>query len=246
MRLHVLGYWGTYPGPGEATTGFLVETDTEKILLDCGSGVLAQLFHICDIPDLTGVVITHHHHDHVADLGVLSYSLLLARLRGTRTEELPFYMPPGEASLMRSLRGEPLIALREIDETSHVNVGDVTISFARTIHPVPCLAVRMEHNGKRFVFSADSAQSDTLTAFAADADLFLCEASMYAGQEEEAKRTGHLTAPQAGQTAAAAGARKLVLTHYPHYGDHNDLREQASAAFGGEVELVRTRAVLSV
>jgi ribonuclease BN (tRNA processing enzyme) len=212
-----------------------VETDSEKVLLDCGSGVLSQLFKLCDFRDLSAVIITHHHHDHTADLGVLGYRALLARLQGERSARLPIYMPEGPADLMREFEQEPLIDLQKIDASSKLQIGGLTVSFARTEHPVYCVACRFEHRGQVFVFSADSSDCEGLRTIANGADLFVCEASMYDGQEEAARKAGHLTAGQAGALAREAGVRHLALTHYPHYGDIDKLISQAAAAFGEDV-----------
>ncbi|WP_067933858.1 MBL fold metallo-hydrolase [Alicyclobacillus kakegawensis] len=246
MKVHVLGFWGTYPEAGEATTGFLLESGDERILLDCGSGVLAQLFHVCPVERLTGVVITHHHHDHNADLGVLAYALLQARLSGRRTAPLPMYMLPGPGGLMEELRREPLIRLHTLKPDESVSVGGVSFTFAPTQHPVPCLAVRAEAEGRVFAFSADSSLVPELLQVARAADLFICEASMFDGQEKQAVHAGHLTARQAGQLAREAEAARLALTHYPHEGDISKLVQQAEAAYGRGVERLFTRQVLEV
>jgi ribonuclease BN (tRNA processing enzyme) len=240
MKIHVLGYWGTYPAPGEATTGFLVETERAKVLIDCGSGVLSQLFKVCDIPDLSAVIVTHHHHDHTADLGTLGYAVLLSRITNQRTCKLPVYMPAGNPAVEEEFQSEPLIDWVRIVEGSQVLIEDLEVSFARTRHAVYCLALRMVSQGKTFVFSADSSYCQSLVEIARGADLFLCETSMYAQQVHEAEQTGHLTAEQAGRLAKEAGAARLVITHYPHYGDVKQLGEQASAAFGKPVEMVST------
>ncbi|MCL6598870.1 MAG: MBL fold metallo-hydrolase [Alicyclobacillus macrosporangiidus] len=247
MEIHVLGFWGTYPGPGEATTGFLLQTDEgRQVLLDCGSGVLAQLFKITSVHALDAVIVTHHHFDHAADLGVLQYALLLARLRGERTRPLEIYMPHGPAELERAFHNEPLANLQRLDASSRLEIAGLQASFARTEHPVECLAVRLEGNGKVFAFSADSALSPVLEQVAQGADLFVCEASMYDGQEEEARQAGHVTARQAGEVAKRAGAKRLAITHYPHYGDLNVLQRQASEGFGRPVERLHTLQRLTV
>lgn len=246
LRIHVLGYWGAYPNPGEATTGYLIETDDAKLLLDCGSGVFAQMGQICSVSDLSGVVITHHHHDHTADLGVLGYAVLLSRLLNQQTKPLPVYMPAGRPDLTSQFETEPMIELNTLNEQSVLNVEGLTIRFTRTEHPVFCLAVRIEYEGKVFAFSADASFSTGLVEAARNADLFLCEASMYDGQEEAALQAGHLTAGQAGTLARTAGSKRLVLTHYPHYGDLQVLKQQAEQHFQGSVEMVQTRQVLTV
>ncbi|MNC74529.1 ribonuclease Z [compost metagenome] len=46
-----------------------------------------------------------------------------------------------------------------------------------------------------------------------------------------------MTAAEAGRLAAKAGAKRLVLTHLPHFGELSQLREEAAAEFGGEIIL---------
>lgn len=246
MQVQVLGYWGTYPEAGEATTGFLIEDDGRKILLDCGSGVLSQLFKVASLAELDAVVITHHHHDHVADLGVLSYSLLLARLQQSRSTPLPIFLPRVDTPAVRDLQDEPMANVRWIDDASIVKVGDTTLRFVRTSHPVYCLAPRFESAGKSLVFSADSSWNEDLLQHAEGADLFLCEASMYAGMEQQAKDAGHLTSRQAGEMAARSQVKQLAITHYPHYGDLDLLVSEAAAAFGKPVVRVGTLSTLSL
>lgn len=72
MKVKILGYWGGYPSAGGATAGYLVTTDEGHILLDCGSGVMSKLPAEVKVEDLSGVILSHLHHDHMADLGVLA------------------------------------------------------------------------------------------------------------------------------------------------------------------------------
>ncbi|MCF0136874.1 MAG: ribonuclease Z [Oscillospiraceae bacterium] len=69
--------------------------------------------------------------------------------------------------------------------------------------------------GLRVVFSGDTAPCEALVNAAAGADLLVCDAT-YAEDEQAplAERYGHCTFTQAAETARAAGARRLWLTHY--------------------------------
>lgn len=42
MKVTVIGCWGGYPAAKEASSGYLLEHDGYKILMDCGSGVLSH------------------------------------------------------------------------------------------------------------------------------------------------------------------------------------------------------------
>lgn len=246
VKVHILGAWGAYPEAGEATTGLLLEEGDTRILIDCGSGVLAQLFKEYQMRDLSALIVTHHHHDHTADLGVFTYALLISRLTKQREEKLPVYMPDGPKDRIHSFQKERLAALQLVHAKSKVRVGEVDLSFVETIHPVPCLAIRAVCRDKVFVFSADTSYSEKVIALASGADVFLCESSMYAGMEADAKKAGHVTAPQAGEMAQQAGAKRLLLTHFPHYGNLEDLVAQAKTTFDGVVERVHTGMVVEV
>jgi len=64
-------------------------------------------------------------------------------------------------------------------------------------------------------YSGDSGPSDALPKLAADADLFLCEATLLAPNPEGGTR-GHLAATEAVEAFEESGAKRLLLTHRPH------------------------------
>lgn len=89
--------------------------------------------------------------------------------------------------------------------------------------------------GQKVAFVMDTALCDAAYELAAGVDLLVCEATFLSEDEDLARRYGHLTAAQAGQLAAAAGARRLVLTHYSQrYGDE-ELFAQEARAYHGDV-----------
>jgi ribonuclease BN (tRNA processing enzyme) len=59
-------------------------------------------------------------------------------------------------------------------------------------------------------YSGDTGPTPALVELARDADIFLCEATL---NKPEGEPHGHLTAEEAREIAAAAGARRLLLTH---------------------------------
>ena len=65
MKMTVVGFWGGFPEAGEATSGYLFEHDGFLLLVDCGSGVLAQLQKYITPSHIDAVVLSHYHHDHV-------------------------------------------------------------------------------------------------------------------------------------------------------------------------------------
>jgi ribonuclease Z len=86
----------------------------------------------------------------------------------------------------------------------------------------------------------DTRLCDAAFALADGADMLVCESTFAQSEAALARDYGHLTAGQAGQIAAQARARLLVLTHFSQRYEPDDgqrLAGEAAAAFGGEVVL---------
>jgi ribonuclease BN (tRNA processing enzyme) len=96
-------------------------------------------------------------------------------------------------------------------------------------HPSPDYAVSAECEGKRFVYSGDTAWNDDLVSFAKGADLLLLDAGFL--EKDWSEDAPHMNAAQCGVAAAMAGAKKLLLTHFwPDY-DLKDLVDETAAKF---------------
>src|SRR6266487_3427467 len=95
MRLTVLGCSGSLPGPARAASGYLVEADDVRLVMDLGNGTLARLQTVMDPFDLTAALFSHLHPDHCADITAL---ILVRRYHpqppfDTRKRRLPVYAP---------------------------------------------------------------------------------------------------------------------------------------------------------
>jgi ribonuclease Z len=90
-----------------------------------------------------------------------------------------------------------------------------------------------EHRaGQRMAFVMDTGEGDAAVALAQRADLLVCESTFSQADEVLARRYRHLTAVDAARTARAAGARRLVLTHFSQrYADSRVLQEEAATIF---------------
>ncbi|MGD9305890.1 MAG: MBL fold metallo-hydrolase [Desulfobacterales bacterium] len=233
----VIGWWGAYPNANEATAGYLLQSGESNILLDCGSGVLALLQNYIELQHLDAVVISHYHWDHIADIGCLQYANRVLLDLEKRQKPLQIYGHTQDDHFSR-LTYLTYTQAQEISATRKLEIGDFIFQFSQNVHPDPCLSMRIQKDNKVVVYITDTEWSDNLIAIARDADLLLCESSLY--DEFLGMIPGHLTAGQAGAIAAAAGVKHLVLNHLPHYGDHRRLVAQAREKFNGQVELAAT------
>ncbi|MET1072821.1 MAG: MBL fold metallo-hydrolase [Umezawaea sp.] len=90
-QVTVLGSCGAYPEPGRACSGFLVEWDGFRLVLDLGYATLPRLLDHCPDGAVDAVVITHEHPDHCIDL----HGLFRTRFYGGEGSKLPLYCAPG-------------------------------------------------------------------------------------------------------------------------------------------------------
>ncbi len=241
MQITVLGYWGAYPAAGEATSGYLLQGKSKIILIDCGSAVLSQLQRYIELSDLDAVIITHYHADHIADIHCLQYAVMIDTLRGKRQNILPIYAH-NEDKQFEGLTYREYTEGVAIRSESNLLIDDFDFSFIKTVHPDPCLAVKITQLKKTITYTADTEYFDGLVDFARYSDILLSEASLY--REYENKVPGHLSAAQAGKLAAEAQAGELILTHLPRYGDHKQLIKESREYFKNRIQLAESGLII--
>ncbi len=249
VRVTVLGGAAACPNPGQGCSAYLLDTAGQRILLDCGADTLATLQQYARLDALDGVLISHLHADHVLDLVPLRYGLKY--MPGLVRRPLPLWMPPGGRVFLAGLasalaRGEEgaegffdeVFVIAEYAPDDQLQLGEFRIRFQPTHHYIPCWAFRIEVEGRVIVYLADTGPDPNLVPFSERADLLICEATFREAPVEHRPGTrGHLTAREAGELAAAAGVRRLVLTHYWASLRVDELRHQAEDAFGQPVEV---------
>ncbi len=246
LRLTVLGCTGSYPGPDQACSGYLVRGGGEVIMVDSGPGTVAALQHHVGLGELTAMVISHHHPDHWSDLGVLRVALRY----GLGVEGLRVYGTAETLDIAAHLVGHDLAPTLDwvvVGGGDQVSQGPVKIRFAATDHYVPTVAVRVELEGRSLVYSADTGPGWSLSELGPAPEVALVEATLLAEQRQGLDADLlHLSASEAGEMALAAGCRRLLLTHQPPGADREAYRLEAEAAFGSSVELVRPHATYTV
>lgn len=221
MQLTVVGSSPAWPNPGGAQSGYLVEDDGRRLLMDCGAGVLARLREPSGWPLVDAIAITHFHLDHWADLVPWVWGALFGPGREAPRPEV--WVARGGIDHLSHLGGHfgwpdmfaQAFELREFDGGRPFAAAGLEVTAIRVLHySIETYGFRVRNGNALLAYSGDSGPCDELVEVARDADLFICEATLARPDSEGAER-GHLAAEEACDTFTASGARRLVLTHRP-------------------------------
>lgn len=249
MRLTIIGCSGSFPGPDSPASSYLVEHEGFRLVLDLGNGALGPLQRYCDLSAVGAVCLSHLHADHCLDL--CGYWVAQTYGPDGPGPRIPVYGPAGTAGRMAQAYGldEHPGMTRAFDfgtlEPGTREIGPFRVTLAHMNHPVETFGFRVEQGGRALAYSADTGTCPALVELASQADLLLCEASFLTGPDPIPDM--HLTARQAAEHAARAGAAWLVLTHLVPWNDQQrTLAEASASSFSGPISLAAPGQVIEV
>lgn len=240
MDLTVLGSSGTWPGPGEATCGYLVRHDGFCLWMDAGTGTFAELQRHISIGEIDAIVITHSHPDHFVDV----YPCFYARHYGGLGEPALPLIGPADfyahfADLVSEAGRDVASIAFDYRETAPGDVhqlGPFSVeAFAMEHLGIGALGYRVEAEGAVLAYTGDSGPTPEVIKLATGADVFVCEATW---QDANDLLPFHMSARQAGEHATQAGVGRLLLTHiWPTLDKAVTLVEAREAFTTGPVDL---------
>jgi ribonuclease BN (tRNA processing enzyme) len=243
VKVTVLGCSGSVPGPASPASGYLIEADGYRLLMDLGNGAFGALQRYVEPADIDAIVISHLHADHFIDLTAYVVALRYGgdghRLRGP-DKRIPLVGVAGTRDRLEAAY-DPLtrkLGLHELFSFATPSTGELgpfRMSYALMNHPTPTNAIRIEWNDRSLVYSADTGECDKLVELADGADVLLCEASV--GPDEDLVPDLHMTGRMAGEHADRAGVDRLIVTHVPPWNSPQVAADEAAAAFHGVVEI---------
>jgi ribonuclease BN (tRNA processing enzyme) len=248
VRLTVLGGCGAWPAADQACSGYLVEHDGFRLLVDPGYAVVPRLFRRIPPGEIDAVFVTHGHPDHCANLN----PLLRARVMSDdRIPPLPVFAPSHALTAVLALdRKQWLgasIRLHEFTPGSDFAIGPFSAETRMLPHTLPNAGLRLSTGGHTIAYTGDTGPSPEIVTLARDADLLLAEASYVDDDDMPSDLRADLsTARQAGQHAAEANVGRLVLTHFIPGTDPDAAANAARASYPGEVSLATSGLMVEV
>lgn len=233
MDLTVIGHWAPFPRTGESCSGYLLKYQNTSILLDCGHSVFSSLGKYFDYKQLNGVIISHFHPDHFADLYALRHAMGAALKAGQRKTPLDVFMPDepeADFQYWKKVQEFNLIPIKN----GTVQWRDFCLDFYPMSHSLPTFAARITGDACLF-YTADTRLVEENIDLAEEVDLMLAEASFLEMEAEAAHQLGHMTAVEAGYWAEMSSAPVLIATHlWPGYAVE-DIRKQARKFYCGDL-----------
>ncbi len=245
----------------------VVRIDGSSYVVDCGNGVADQFVRAgLALSSLRGVFISHHHSDHVADVGNL---LWLAWSQLARP--VPVFGPPPLADTIRHFLAmarydidlrvadegrTPLDELIEIHEicTDGVVFSDdrVTVRTAHVDHPPleHAFAYRLDASDRSITISGDTRPCDALVDLARGSDVLVHEvlhepaidalvATHLGTTIRRHLLASHTLSDQVGEVAKRADVDTLVLSHFVPADDTvDDETWRAGAARGFDRRII--------
>ena len=264
VEITLLGTGSPMPSPDRAGPATLISAGDEHYLVDAGRGVLMRLAAAgLGAPNLSAVLITHLHSDHITDLNDVITTRWVMTFEPT---PLTIVGPVGTKVVVEHILAslEPDVGYRiahhdDLDAPPYVDVIEVTegdvdlpgavrISCAPTDHrPVePSIAFRFEHQDVSVVAAGDTVPCPGLDSLCAGADALVhtvIRKDIIANlplQRIKDTLDYHSSPEEAARTADRGGVGTLVLTHYVPpipAGGGDDWRALATQHFTGRVEL---------
>ena len=269
MRITILGSGSPLPDPNRAGPSTLVQAGGASLLVDCGRGALMRLAAAGgSVQNLTAVLITHLHSDHITDLNDVitsrwALSLAPNPLRvvgpeGTgRVVERTLTMLEDDIGYRLEhhddLTEPPQVEVTEVnDGPVDLGVAGIVVTAAPTEHaPVrPTVGYRFEAEEAVAAIAGDTVPCEGLDRLVGGVGVYV----QTTVRRDQIEAIGiprmvdvldyHSTIEQAAQTATRNGVRTLVLTHLvppppPDSPGEAEWAALAAESFDGEVVVAR-------
>lgn len=242
-KLIILGTSNAVATEGHENAHMVLVGSTRTLMIDCVSSPLLRLRRAgVAFDQVTDLILTHFHPDHVSGVPLLLMDMwLLGRRKPLQIYGLSYTLERVQTMMdlygwsswpdffpvsFETVPGEELTKVLENE--------DFRVLSSPVRHLIPTIGLRIEATAgqKVIAYSCDTEPSDEVARLAAGADILIHEAA--------GRGRGHSSAQQAAEVARQAEAGRLLLIHYPTgTGNPADLIEAAKTAFQGDVDLAQ-------
>lgn len=169
MKLTVIGNYGPYPTKQATATSCYLLEDKVTMLLDFGSGAIANLSGVFDICKVDYIFISHLHYDHTSDLLPLRYLL------HDKHKKIKIITEFNDIEYYKILFDTPEFEVINVDRNSTLLLNGLEVSFFRTAHPQKNLGIKIKGE-KTFTYTGDTSYYKGLENDLKGSDVVLIDA----------------------------------------------------------------------
>ena len=262
MRVTLLGTGTPFPNAERFGSAVLVEVAAQKLLFDCGRGVVIRLTQAGVSPQaMDDLFLTHLHSDHVVGIP----DLWLSGWFLGRSEPLPIWGPQGTSSMaehlaqafsfdihIRQTAPDPLTAkgveidAKEVAQGETYNDGSTRVSAFLVDHGTvkPAFGYRVDSGGHSVVISGDTKFCQNLIDFAKGADCLLHAAWSAGWKNSTPPSKRSIASPEDAGRVFSMVKPKLAVVY--HYKDEEGLEDAVRKEYKGTFVIARDLMVINV
>jgi len=254
IKITILGSGTCVPSLKRSSCSVLIQTGSSRLLLDSGPGTMRRLLEAgSSIFDISHIFYSHFHPDHTSEF--VPFIFATKYPDGSR-RKTPLTVGGGQGFLdfyekLKGAYGSWIELAPELLNTIEFNnkkrdyrqFEDFSVETAPVAHNEESIAYRITSaDGYSAVYTGDTDHSESIIDLAQKTDVLICECAL----PDKLRVPGHLTPSLAGDLAARAEVRKLVLTHFYPECEKADIEAECRKTYSGPLVLAEDLMQLEV
>lgn len=254
INVTILGSGTCVPSLKRSSCSVLMQVGNSELLFDSGPGTMRRLLEAqTTIFDISHIFYSHFHPDHSGEFVPFIFA---TKYPDGSQRSTPLTAAGGLGFLdfyeeLKTVYGQwielapGLLNVMEFDNKrpDGRQFEDFTLNTAPVAHNEESIAYRITSaDDHSVVYTGDTDYTDTIIELAKETDLLICECAL----PDSYRVKGHLTPSLAGDLAAKANARKLVLTHFYPQCDQADIAAECRKTYSGPLVLAEDLMQLKV
>jgi ribonuclease BN (tRNA processing enzyme) len=214
VKVMLLGTGSSTLSANKLPSSCIVTTDRGNLLIDIGPSIVRRLLEYgYSMSDIDIIILTHFHPDHTVDLATFLFSCNYGNPQ--RTKPLTIIGGKGIKQFINRLNRlypwvKPInfdISVKTLPKGRYITHG-LSIATKPVEHREESIAIRIEENGRSFVYSGDTDYSPSLVDLANQVDVMVVECTCPVQKEK-----GHLNLAALSHMVTRIQSHRVVLTH---------------------------------
>ena len=199
-----------------SSAGIFIKMKGKNIILDPGPGTLVKCAKSkpkIDVTKLDGIILTHAHIDHSADLNILIDAMTNGGLKKQGILFAPNESVNGENAVIFKYLRDFLQKIIILEANKEYNLGELTFSTSiKHQHPVETYGIIFNLNGRKISFMVDTKYFPGLIENYKDSDILVINVVRFT--PNKSYDIMHLSIEDVKKILSKMKPNKVILTHF--------------------------------